>query len=89
VSHEDEVSVSYLIPDEVIQASSLPTQGVFNHFPFQIFDDALFYDLESEKIVEPLDVPDPSCYNEIKDVIENIDEFIHVGGCKRARFCMM
>jgi hypothetical protein len=57
-----------------------PTQGVFSHFPFQVFDDALFCDLESEGVLgESLDVPDPSCYDKGNDVIENIDEFIHVG----------
>jgi hypothetical protein len=28
---------------------------------------------------EPLDALDHSCYNKSDDVIENIDEFIHVG----------
>jgi hypothetical protein len=76
VSHEDEVLVSALPFDEVIQASTLPAQeeeNMVSHFPFQDFDDALFYDSESEEVLEkPFDVLDPSCY-------DNIDEFIHVG----------
>jgi hypothetical protein len=43
-------------------------------------NDALFYDSESEEVLEePLDALDPSCYNKSDDVINNIDEFIHVG----------
>jgi hypothetical protein len=40
--------------DEVIQASIPPAQeeeNVVSHFPFQDFDDALFYDSESEEVV--------------------------------------
>jgi hypothetical protein len=72
--------------DEVIQASIPPTheeENVVSHFPFQDFDDALFYDSKSEEVLEePLDALDPSCYNKGDDVIDNIDEFIHVGRCK-------
>jgi hypothetical protein len=51
-----------------------------SYFPFQIFDDALFYDLESEEVLEePLDVLTPSCYDKDDDFVDNIDEFIHVG----------
>jgi hypothetical protein len=36
--------------------------------------------LESEEFLEePLDALDPSYYNKGEDVIENIDNFIHVG----------
>jgi hypothetical protein len=82
VSHEDEVLVFAPPFDEVIQASIPPAQeeeNVVSHFPFQVFDDALFYDSEGEEIEEPLDVLDPSCCNEGDDVVDNIDEFIHVG----------
>jgi hypothetical protein len=85
ICHEDEVMVSAPPFDEVIQASIHPTQeeeNVVSHFPFQVFDDALFYDSESEEIEEPLDALVPSCYNESDELIENIDEFIHVGGRK-------
>jgi hypothetical protein len=50
-----------------------------SHFPSQDFDDALFYDSESEEIEETLDVLGPSCYDKGNDVIYNIDKFIHVG----------
>jgi hypothetical protein len=43
----------------------------------------LFHDSENEEVLEaPLDALDPSCYNRGDDVIENIDDFIHVGRCK-------
>jgi hypothetical protein len=48
-------------------------------FPFQDFEDALFCDLESEEVLEdPLDVLIPSCYDKGNDIVDNIDEFIHV-----------
>jgi hypothetical protein len=85
-STEDEVLVFAPLFDKVIQASIPPTEeeeNVVSRFPFQVFDDALFYDLESKEVLEkPLDVLDPSCYNEGDDVIDNIDEFICVGKCK-------
>jgi hypothetical protein len=44
--------------------------------------------LESEEVLEePLDALDPSCYNKSDDVIDNIDEFIHVGRCKWDVIC--
>jgi hypothetical protein len=45
--HEDKVLVFAPPFDKVIQASIPPTQeedNVVSHFPFQDFDDALFYD---------------------------------------------
>ena len=44
--------------------------------PFENFDDTIFHDFGSEQVPEePLDQTDPLCNN----VIENIDDFIHVG----------
>jgi hypothetical protein len=69
--------------DEVIQAIDAPAQQeviTVSYFPFQDFDDALFYDLESEELLEePLDALNPSCYDKGSDMVDNIDEFIHVG----------
>jgi hypothetical protein len=57
--------------------------NTLNYFPFQESDDALFYDLESEEVLEePLDVLIPSCYDKDYDYVDNIDEFIHLGKCK-------
>jgi hypothetical protein len=78
--------------DEVIQASTPPTQEEENgviHFPFQVFDDAMFYDSEGQEIEESLDVLNPSCYNETNELINNIDEFIHVGDVNGMLFAMM
>jgi hypothetical protein len=45
-------------------------------FLFQIFNDYVSYDVESEEV---LDIFTPSCYNEDDDFVNNIEEFIHVG----------
>jgi len=42
----------------------------------------MFYNSEGEETEKSLDVLNPSCYNETNELIENIDEFIHVGGHK-------
>jgi hypothetical protein len=40
----------------------------------------LFYDLESEEVLEePFDALNPSCYDKGSTIVDNIDEFIHVG----------
>jgi hypothetical protein len=89
--HEDEVLVSTPPFDEVIQASIPPTheeENMVSYTPFQDFDDALFYDSESEEVLEePLDALEPSCYNKIDDVITNIYEFIHIGRHKWDVIC--
>jgi hypothetical protein len=49
--------------DEAIQDPISPAQeeeNEANHFPFQGFDDTLFYDSEGEEVKEPLDELDPS-----------------------------
>jgi hypothetical protein len=69
--------------NEVIQILEAPAReevNMISYFPFQDFDDALFYDLESEEVLEdPLDVLSSSCYDKGDDFVDNIDEFIHVG----------
>jgi hypothetical protein len=82
--HEDEVLIFAPPFDEFIQASFPPAheeENVVSYTPFQVFDVALFYDLESEEVLEePLDEINLSCYDDKNnDVIDNIDEFIHVG----------
>jgi hypothetical protein len=84
---DEEMSLSEVLDplpfDEVIQANDAPTQQEVNtvsYLPFQDFDDALFYDLEREEVLEePLDALNPSCYDKGSDIVDNIDEFIHVG----------
>jgi hypothetical protein len=68
--------------DEAIHDPIPPTQeeeNEVNHFPFHIFDDTLFYDSEGEEVRESLDVLNPSCYDKGNGMVDNIDEFIHVG----------
>jgi hypothetical protein len=69
--------------NEVIQAIDAPAQqkvNTVNYIPFQDSDDVLFYDLESEEVLEePLDALNPSCNDKGNDIVDNIDEFIHVG----------
>jgi hypothetical protein len=83
VSHEDEALMLNLPFDEVIQSFDAPAHEEVNTvscFPFQDFDDALFCDLESKEVLEdPLDALSPSSYDEGNDMVNNIDEFIHVG----------
>jgi hypothetical protein len=82
-SHEDEKMMHALPFSEVIQILKAPTQEEVNtisYFHFQDFDDDLFYDLESEEVLEePLDFLIPSCYDKGDDFVDNIDDFIHVG----------
>jgi hypothetical protein len=90
-SHEDEALMLTPPFDEVIQILNAPAQKEMNmvcFFPFQDFEDAFFCDLESEEVLEkPLDVLNPSCYDRGNDMIDNIDEFIHVGERKWDVIC--
>jgi hypothetical protein len=65
--------------DEDIRVLEAPAQeeaSKVSYFPFQIFNDSLSYDVESEEVS---DVLTPSCYDEDNDFVDNFDEFIHVG----------
>jgi hypothetical protein len=81
--HEDEELMLTPPFDEVIQIFDTLAQEEVHTvicFPFQYFDDALFCDLESKEVLEdPLDALIPSCYDKGNDMVDNIDEFIHVG----------
>jgi hypothetical protein len=70
VNYEDEAPVTAPQSDEALQDLVPPTQDEENevsHFPFQFFDDTLFYDSEIEEEMEPLDKLDPLCLK-TKDV---------------------
>jgi len=73
------VLVSSLPFDEDIQVFVPPAnqeENMISYNPFKKFDDTLFHDFGSEQVLEdPLDAIDPLCNN----VIENIDDFIHIG----------
>jgi hypothetical protein len=83
--HEDETLVFSPLSneDEVIQASiphAHEEEKVVSFTPFQVFDVASFHDLETQEVLEEsLDALNPSCYNKGDDVIDNIDDFMHVG----------
>jgi hypothetical protein len=76
---EDEVILFSLPFDEDIWASISPAhqeENMISYNPFENFDDTLFHDFGSEEVLEdPLDATNPLCNN----VIENIEDFIHVG----------
>jgi hypothetical protein len=68
--------------NESIHGPISPTQeeeNEINNFPFHILDDTLFYDSEGEEVSESLGVLNPSCYDKGNFMVDNIDEFIHVG----------
>jgi hypothetical protein len=69
--------------NEVLKVLEAPAQeeiNIVSYLPLQDFDDALFYDLEREEVLEdPLNALTPSCYDEKNNLVSNIDEFIHVG----------
>jgi hypothetical protein len=85
-SHDDEELMLAPPFDEVIQIFEAPAQEEVNTmscFPFQDFDDALFFYLERKEVLEePLDALIPPCCDEVNDMVNNIDKFIHVGRCK-------
>jgi hypothetical protein len=82
-SHEDEALMISLSFDEFMRVFDAPAQQEVNtvsSLPFQDFEYALFCDLESEEWLEdPLDVLSPSCYDKGNYMVDNIDEFIHIG----------
>jgi hypothetical protein len=68
VNYEDEAPVIAPQSDEVLQDSVTPAQDEENEVShFDSFDDTLYYDLENEEGVEPLDDLDPLCLK-IEDV---------------------
>jgi hypothetical protein len=82
VNYEDEAPVTAPQSDEALQDPVPPAQDEENevsHFPFQFFDDTLFYDSESEEEMEPLDKLDPLCLKtEDVEVDLPLDEAIQI-----------
>jgi hypothetical protein len=69
VSYEDEALVSAPPSDEALQdpiSLAQDKENEVSHFPFQVFDDTLFYDLEGEEVKEPLEELGPSFFDEGK-----------------------
>ena len=82
VNCEDEAPVTAPQSDEALQDPIPPAQDEGNevsHFPFQFFDDTLFYDSESEEEMKPLDKLDP-LYLKVEDVESDLpfDEVIQI-----------
>jgi hypothetical protein len=72
--HEDE-TITHAKNTEVLEAPA--QEETVSCPPPQDFDDALLYDGEDEEeINESLN---PACYDTDSDIVDNIDEFIHVG----------
>jgi hypothetical protein len=82
MNYEDEAPIIAPQFDEALQDPVPPTQDEENevsHFPFQSFDDTLFYDSKSEEEMEPLDKLDP-LYLKTEDVEADLplDEAIQI-----------
>jgi hypothetical protein len=75
VKHEDEMLMCAPTFDKAIQDHIPPAQEEKNkvdRFPFQVFDDALFYDSKGEKVKESFDELYPSCCDEGNDMIKEV-----------------
>jgi hypothetical protein len=82
MNYEDEAPVTAPHFDEALQDLVPPAQDDENevsHFPFQSFDDTLFYDSGGEEEMEPLDKPYPLCLK-TKDIEADLplDEAIQI-----------
>jgi hypothetical protein len=76
IKHDDEVLMCAPPSDEAIRDPIPPAQkeeDEVSHFPFQVFDDTLFYDSKGEEERESLDKLDP-LYYEAKDVGESHED---------------
>jgi hypothetical protein len=75
--HEDE-TITHVEDTQVLKA---PAQEETKSYPPpQDFDDTLLYDGgDKEEINESLNASKPACYDADSDMVDNIDEFIHVG----------
>jgi hypothetical protein len=71
VNYEDEALVSAPPFDEALQdpiSSAQDEENEVSHFPFQVFDNTLFYDSKGEEVKEPLEEPGPSFSDEEKKI---------------------
>jgi hypothetical protein len=75
--HEDE-TMMHVENTQVLEAPA--QEETVSYPPPQDFDDALLYDGgDKEEINESLNASNPACYDTDSDMVDNIDEFIHVG----------
>jgi hypothetical protein len=76
--HEDEETTHA----EKIKLLKVPAQEeIASYPPILSFDDVLPCDKEEEED-EFLSLTNPACYDTDNDIVDNIDEFIHVGRCR-------
>jgi hypothetical protein len=71
--HDDE-PITHAENTKAIEAPS--QEETVSYPPPLVCDDALLYDEEEDEFS---DVSNPACYDTDNDIIDNIDEFIHVG----------
>jgi hypothetical protein len=78
-THEDE-TMMHVEDTKVLKAPAQEETNTVSYPPLQNFDESLLYDSgNEEEIEEPLNASNPSCYDTYSDMVNNIDEFIHVG----------
>jgi hypothetical protein len=71
--HDDE-AITHAENTKAIEAPA--QEETVSYPPPLVFDDALLYDEEENEFS---DFSNPACYDTDSDIIDNIDEFIHVG----------
>jgi hypothetical protein len=77
VVHEDE-TMTYFEDTQVLEAPA--QEETISYPPPQDFDDALLYNGgDKEEINGSLNASNHACYDTYIDMVDNIDEFIHVG----------
>jgi hypothetical protein len=78
-THEDK-TVMHVEGTQVLKAPAQEETNMVSYPPLQNFDDPLLYDVrDEEEINESLNASNPACYDTDNDMVDNIDEFIHVG----------
>ena len=78
--HEDE-EVMHAENTRVLKAPAQEETVIFP--PPLVFDDALLCDEENEEEENEFsNVSNLACYDTNSDIVDNIDEFIHVGRCR-------
>jgi hypothetical protein len=77
-THEDE-TLMHVEDTQVLKTSAQEETNTVSHPPLQNFD-SLLYDVEDEEeINESLNALNTACYDTDSDMVDKIDEFIHVG----------
>jgi hypothetical protein len=76
--HEDETITRAENNTKVLEAPA--QEETISYPPHLVFDDALLYDEGNEEEENKIsNASNPACYDTDSDIVDNIDEFIHVG----------